>query len=60
VGAKQRRRAPQAEHLAHRLGDLDLALGADLLLDQRHRKQRRQVIGPDYRLRGKRQQLLYL
>jgi hypothetical protein len=43
VGAKQRRRAPQAEHLAHRLGDFDFALGGHLLLDDGHREQRRQV-----------------
>ncbi len=45
VRADQRRRPPQAEHLAHRLGNLDLAFGRDLLHDQRHREQRRQVVG---------------
>ena len=39
--AVQRRRAPQLVGLAHRVGDLDLGLGADLLEDERHREDRR-------------------
>src|SRR3990170_709304 len=49
--AVERRRPPQAVEGAHGLGDLDPALLADLLLDQLHREQRRQVLGPD-RLAG--------
>ena len=44
--AVQRRRAPQPQRVAHRLGDLDLRLGRDLLLDQRHREDRREVGRP--------------
>ena len=43
----QRRRPPEPVDLAHLLGDLDLRLGGDLLLDQRHREQRRQVLGAE-------------
>jgi hypothetical protein len=42
----QRRRAPQLVDLADRLRDLDLGIGRNLLADQRHREDRRQVIGP--------------
>jgi hypothetical protein len=35
-----------AEDLAHRLGDLDLALGATPPAGSAHREQRRQVVGP--------------
>ena len=45
--ADQRRRAPEAEHLAHRLGNGHVALGADLLQDQLHQEQRRQVVRAD-------------
>ena len=41
----QRRRAPQLVDLAHLVGDLDLRLGRDLLRDQAHREDRRQVVG---------------
>ena len=44
AGAEQRRRTPLAVHVAHRPGNLDLALGRDLLLDQRHREQRREIV----------------
>ena len=37
----------QLVRLADRVRDLDLALGADLLEDQRHREQRREVVGTD-------------
>ncbi len=43
--AVQRARAPVAIDVAHRLGDLDVALGRDLLHDERHREQRREVVG---------------
>jgi len=33
--------------VAHRAGNLNLALGADLLHDQLHGKQRREVVRPD-------------
>ena len=46
VGPVQRRGPPQLVDLAHRLGDLDLGLGRDLLRDQRHREDRRQVVRP--------------
>ena len=45
--AEQRRGAPLAVDVAHRARDLDLALGADLLHDQLHGKQRREVVRPD-------------
>ena len=44
VRAEQRRGAPELVDLAHGLGDLDLALGADFLQDQFHREQGRQVV----------------
>ena len=44
AGAEQRRGPPQLVGLAHRLRDLDLRLGRDLLEDQRHREDRREVI----------------
>ena len=53
VRAVERRRAPQLVDLAHLLGDLDLGLGRDLLLDQPHREDRRQVVGAE-RLLGRR------
>ena len=51
AGAVERGRAPRAVRLAHRRRDLDLALGRHLLPDQRHRKERREVVGTD-RLEG--------
>jgi len=39
--AEERRGAPLRVGLPHRAGDLDLPLGADLLQDQAHGKQRR-------------------
>ena len=51
VRAIQRRGTPEPVDLAHRLGDLHLALGGDLLHDQFHREQRREVVGP-HRLQG--------
>ena len=51
AGAIERRRPPHAIDVAHRPGDLDFALGADFLPDQRHREQRREVVGAD-RLAG--------
>ena len=44
VGAIQRARAVEPVRVADRLGDLDLALGTDLLADERHREQRREVV----------------
>jgi hypothetical protein len=49
--AEERRRAPEAVDLQHLLGDLDLGLLADLLADQHHWEERREVIRP-YRLPG--------
>ena len=46
VRAIQRRRAPQAVGVADRVGDRDLRLHRDLLADQPHREDRRQIIGP--------------
>ena len=46
ASTQQRRRAPKLVDLADLVRDLDLGLGRDLLLDQRHRKQRRQVLRP--------------
>ena len=51
----QRARPPLPVDFAHRPGDLDLALGADLLQDERHRKQRRQIVR-SHRLAGARMQ----
>ena len=50
---EQRRRPPQLVDIADRLGNFDPPLGRDLLLNHRHRKQRRQVIRTD-RLHGPR------
>ena len=49
--AIERRRTPQAIDVAHGRGNFDLPLGADLLADERHRKERREVAGTD-RLAG--------
>src|SRR6267142_1048956 len=40
----ERGRAPQAEHVAHLVRDLDPPLLADLLLDQLHREERGQIL----------------
>ncbi len=45
--AEQRRRTPLPVDVAHGPGDLDLALRRDLLLDERHREQRREVVGAE-------------
>ena len=45
MGAIQRRRAPQLVGVANRLRNLDLGLGRDLLQDQAHREDRRQIVG---------------
>ena len=42
-GAVQRRRAPQPIDVANLVRDLDPALAADLLLDQLHREERREI-----------------
>ncbi len=47
VGAEQRRRPPQPVHVEHAAGDVDVAVLRDLLHDERHREQRRKVVGPD-------------
>ena len=52
---EQRARPPQPVDVEHAAGDVDVALAGDLLLDQRHREQRGEVVGPD-RLVGARVQ----
>ena len=47
VRAVERRRAPEPVEVEHLLRDRDLGLLADLLQDQRHREERRQVVGAD-------------
>ena len=47
IGPHERRRAPDPVGLAHLLGDLVLSLARDLLEDDRHREQRREILGPD-------------
>ena len=47
VGAVQRAGPVQPIGVADRLGDLDLALAGDLLADEGHREERRQVVRPD-------------
>src|SRR6266478_5921 len=49
--AIERRRPPQPIDVTDLVRDLDPALLADLLLDQLHRKQRRQILRPDRVLR---------
>src|SRR5208282_6872591 len=49
------RRAPHAVDVADRRRDFDMPLGADLLADERHREEGREVAGPD-RLAGARMQ----
>ena len=51
----ERRRTPEAVHVEDLLRDRDLRLLADLLQDQRHREERREVVRPD-RLAGARMQ----
>ena len=46
AGAEQRRRSPAPVHVAHLVRDLDLRIGGDLLLDQAHREDRGEVVGP--------------
>ena len=53
--AHKRRRPPLRVNLPHFSGNLNLALGADLLHDQGHGKQRREIVGTD-RLQGSRVQ----
>ncbi len=52
-GAVERRGPPEAVDLAHGLGDLDPALLRDLLLDEGHREERREVGRPDRLLRAR-------
>ena len=47
AGANKRRRTPLRVNLPHLSGNLDLALGADFLKNQRHGKQRSQIVGAD-------------
>ena len=47
MGPVQRARPVEAVGVADGIGNLDLALGADLLADERHREERRQVGRPD-------------
>ena len=56
--AVERGRAPQLVDLAHRLRDLDLGLGRDLLADHLHREDRREVVraGRLHRARVERRQ----
>ena len=44
VGAVQRRRPPLPVHVEHPARDIDVPLGRDLLHDQFHREQRREVV----------------
>ena len=53
VGAVERRRAPQPVDVAHGLRDLDPALLRDLLLDEGHGEERRQVGRADRLLRAR-------
>ena len=45
AGAEERCGTPQLVGVTDGLGDLDLRLGRDLLKDQRHREDRREVVG---------------
>ncbi len=45
VGAEERGRPPQLVDVAHRLRNLNVPLGADLLHDQRHREEHAQEVG---------------
>ena len=45
--AEERRGTPLRVDLAHRAGNLDLALGADLLQDEAHGKERREIVGAE-------------
>ena len=51
VRPEQRARPPQPVDVEHLVGDVDVLLGRDLLQDQVHREQRRQVVRAD-RLTG--------
>src|SRR5262249_300657 len=51
AGAIERRGPPETIDVAHLIGDLDPAILTDLLLDQFHREERREVLWPD-RLSG--------
>ena len=53
LGPDERRRPPQAQDVEHLAGHVDPRLGRDLLADERHREQRRQVVRAD-RLPGPR------
>ena len=54
-GPVEGRGAPLPVDVAHRPGNLDLALGGDLLEDQLHREERRQVVRADGLLRPRMQ-----
>ncbi len=58
VGAHERRRPPQPQDVEHRAGNVDRRRARHLLLDERHREQRREVIGPDRFLRARMQRRL--
>ena len=47
AGAEERRWTPLRVDLSHRAGNLDLALGADLLQDEAHGKERSQIVGAE-------------
>ena len=47
AGPDQRGGPPQAVDVEHAARDVDVLLGGDLLLDQRHREERGEVLGPD-------------
>ncbi len=53
--AKERRRAPHAVDVADRRRDFDMPLGADLLANERHREEGREVGGPDRLARARMQ-----
>jgi hypothetical protein len=47
VGPVERRGPPQLVDVEHLAGDVDEPVAGDLLEDQVHREQRREVVGPD-------------
>ena len=47
AGAEERRWTPLRVDLSHRAGNLDLALGADLLQDEAHGKERGEIVGAE-------------
>ena len=64
AGPEQRARPPEPVDVEHTAGDVDVGGGGDLLLDQGHREQRRQVVRADrlpgprvQRRRGRRRQI---